>query len=302
MSELKSFSIGKVAANKKLGSDLIEVTPIEQLPMISGEITDSVSDYTTKSEDANGGAYTENVANTLTITAKWLPSNNTNRKTAPDVRRGETVQILQFADADKYYWMTLHDWSELRRLETVIYAFSANPSESDANSNQNMYYFEVSTHKGIIHIHTSAANKEFTELDIQLNATEGFIQFQDGIGNKFYLDAKNNSMNYTNVDGSHIDVSKKDISINAPGTISMKSKKFIGNFDSMETTSTTKTHNGPYIQQGNYTVNGALGGQMTVGNGSTLFSGDFVINGTFRANRIQGQTITSASSLVISPY
>lgn len=302
MSELKPYSIGKVAANKKLGSDTIEVTPIEQLPMISGEITDSVSDYTTKSQDASGGAYTENIANTVTISAKWLPSNNTNRKTAPDVRRGETVQILQFADADKYYWMPLHDWTELRRLETVIYAFSANPSETEPNNNENMYYFEVSTHKGIIHVHTSTANKEFTEFDIQLNAADGFIQVQDGIGNKFYLDAKNNSMNYTNVDGSYIDVTKKDIGINASGTITMKSKKFIGNFDSMETTAVTKKHNGPYLQQGNYTVNGALGGQMSVGSGSTLFSGDFIINGTFRANRIQGQTVTSASSLIISPY
>jgi len=299
MSELKPYSLGIVAANKKLSSDTIEATPIEHIPLLSGEITDNVNDFNVKASDANGGNYAENVANTLTVSARWLPAGNTNRKTPPDVRRGEMVQLLQFSDSDKYYWTTLHDWNELRRLETVIFAFSANPDDNTPNSNENMYYAEVSSHKRIMHIHTSTANKEFTEFDIQLNAGDGFLLIQDGVGNKFYLDAKNNALNYTNVDGSVIDIAKKNISLTAPDTISMKAKRFVGEFNTITSTATEKTHNGPYNQLGNLTLNGAFGGNMSVAAGSTLFTGDFVINGTFKANRIQGDTIYSSTPVIV---
>ncbi|MFW9601105.1 MAG: hypothetical protein ACMV1B_02165 [Prevotella sp.] len=302
MSELKPYSLGIVAVNKKPSSDTIEVTPTEKVPLISGEITDNVNDFNTNAKDANGAAYSENLQNTVTISAKWLPAGNTNRKTAPDVRRGETVQILQFSDSDKYYWTTLHDWSELRRLETVIYAYSANPDDKEANTNENMYYVEISSHKRLIHLHTSTANKETTEFDIQLNTGEGYLIIQDGFGNKFYLDAKGRELKYINTDGSSISINKKNISIEAPETITMKAKSFIGEFKTMETTAVAKTHNGPYAQKGNFTLTGALGGQMTVGRSGTLFTGDFVINGTFRSNQINCQSITSASNLVIGSY
>ena len=302
MSELKPYSLGIVAVNKKPTSDTIEVSPTEKVPMMSGELTDNVNDFAVSAQDANGVAYSENLQNTVTISAKWLPAGNTNRKTPPDVRRGETVQILQFSDSDKYYWMTLHDWSELRRLETVIYAYSANPDDKNPNTNDNMYYIEISSHKRLIHLHTSTANKEVTEFDIQLNTGDGFLLIQDGLGNKFYLDAKDHELFYKNVEGSTVSVNKKDISIEAVETLTMKAKTFKGEFETMETTAVAKTHKGPYAQKGNFTLTGALGGQMTVGSANTLFSGDFVINGTFRSNAIKCETLVSATNPTIGAY
>ena len=80
MSELKPYSLGIVAVNKKPSSDTIEVTPTEKVPLMSGEITDNVNDFNTSAKDANGAAYSENIQNTVTISAKWLPAGNTNRQ------------------------------------------------------------------------------------------------------------------------------------------------------------------------------------------------------------------------------
>ena len=87
LSKFHAHSLGIVAANKPLDSKIIEVTPIEDNPMASGELTDNIDIYEAKSSSTDGEAYQVELTTTNTIKATWLPIGTSNRLTAPDVRR-----------------------------------------------------------------------------------------------------------------------------------------------------------------------------------------------------------------------
>ena len=96
LSEMKKFSIGLVCKNKDLSSNFIDVYPIELITEVDGDLEEDEKIL--------------NIAKSKSINAEWLPI-NTNRVTPPDVRKNETVQIYQYGETDKYYWVDL--FSEL---------------------------------------------------------------------------------------------------------------------------------------------------------------------------------------------
>lgn len=296
ISQLKIYSLGIVANNKKISSKNIEVTPIEKAPMLSGELSDNAMQYNSEGVTASGAAYSTEATISSTITASWLRMSCSNRETAPDVRRGETVVIYQFADTDQYYWATLLDDVSLRRLETVIYGFNANPSDTTENSSDNMYFIEISSHKKIMHIHTSTANGEPYAYDVQINAGDGCIIIQDDIGNTFSLDSTQNTFNIKNADGSVIDLNKKNLSLTVPETITMKGRMLVQEFTQIQTTTTQTTHTGNFTNVGNYQLTGGFGGQIAVSRTATVMSGDFTLTGTFTARSLRAtQDIRSPS-------
>lgn len=224
LSQLKYYSVGIVAVNKPLQSKVIEVTPIEALPMSSGELTDNTETINTKGQTATGEAYQVALDTTSTIQATWLPLGGSNRLTAPDVRRGENVMLYRFSDTDQFWWTTLRDDMHLRKLETVIWGFSGTRDENAQPSADNMYWLEISTHTKAVTFHTSDADGEPFKYDIQINTKEGFILIQDDDGNFFSLDSTNRQIEMRNKDGSHVNIDKKQISISSPDKISLQSK------------------------------------------------------------------------------
>lgn len=221
-SKLHVYSLGIVAANKELDSKYIEVTPIEALTMLDGEITDNMQEVTAKGQDASGGTYETNVDTTASIRALWLPYSGSNRATPPDVRRGEHVVIYKFGDTDKYYWTTLFYDMKLRKLETVIYAFSGTRNEDEDGTPENTYFLEISTHKKLVHFHTSKADGEPFVYDIQLNTKDGIFTFQDDIGNYVQINSKDVRIDIKNADGSWIDMNRRVINMYAPEDINLR--------------------------------------------------------------------------------
>lgn len=215
-SKLRPYSLGIVAENKALSSKDVEVVPYEQSPILDGEITSASADIKAKGVDSVGSVLEKTVTSTLSVKAKWLPIGASNRVSAPDVRRGELVMLYKFADADMYFWNTLKDDISLRKLETVIYAFSATMNES-AEMNASTYYFiEISTHKKLITLHTSKDNGEPFSYDIQLNTEAGYFVITDDVGNHILMDSKNSRIHLKNVDGSEYDMDKTNLTINVP--------------------------------------------------------------------------------------
>jgi len=225
ISKLTFYSLGLVAANKALNSHVIEVTPVEDFPMLNGEITDNIEKYTSSTKDAQGSAKNTEVNTTASVKAVWLPINNSNRKTSPDVRRGETVVLYKFGDSDKYWWNTLFDDNKLRRLETVVYAFSNNSKENIADTAESTYYLEVSTHRKLMHIHTSKNDGEPFAYDVQIDAKNGVITITDDADNFIILNSKDRRLVLHNADGSVIDVNKKVIDIFSIDKINLKSSQ-----------------------------------------------------------------------------
>lgn len=224
LSQLNRYSIGIVAANKPLSTNVIEVVPIEQSPMISGEITDNVQTHDAEGSNSLGESFKTKIDSTLSITAKWMPFGDTNRVTSPDVRRGETVEIYRFSDTDEFYWATLKQSATLRRLETVVYAFSNNSKENVENDANSTYYFEISTHTKKITLHTSNNDGEPFKYDIQLNTKEGNLTIRDDVGNMIHLDSTVKRILLMNQDQSFTDIIGKTISMSADDMINLRTK------------------------------------------------------------------------------
>jgi hypothetical protein len=296
ISKLQFYSLGIVASNKKLSSDKIEVTPVEEFPMLDGEISDNKVDYKADTTDKEGSAKSTSVKSTVTVNAKWLPINNSNRRTPPDVRRGEKVVIYKFGDTDEYWWNTLFNDSKLRRLETVIYAFSNNAKEGPEDSATSTYFLEVSTHKKLMHLHTSKSDGEPFSYDVQINAKDGMIVITDDADNFFVLNSKENRLTMQNGDGSVVDVDKTNIVFTATDSISLNSKDILvsaSNETSIKSnintlSATSNNVDGPIAASNGITLGTGSGG----GTSATL-SGNIVVEGNLHANG----AITSSTSI-----
>lgn len=226
LSRLVFYSIGVVAVNKKLTSDFVEITPIEDIPYLDGEITDNFEEYKASGKDHLGNSFNVKMDTTASIRAKWLPAGNSNRITSPDVRRGEHVAIYKFGDADEYYWATLLQDKHIRRLETVIYSFSNNREENVIDTPTSTYFFEVSTHKKLIHIHTSKNDKEPFIYDIQLDTKNGNFVLRDDDDNYIFLDSKERHIKLHNKDTSYMEMDKKIINIHSLEEVNIKTKHY----------------------------------------------------------------------------
>lgn len=303
-SQLKLYSLGTVAANKKLDSDIVEVVPLEQMPMLDGDVNSLEQKDKAKGKNASGEAFNKEVTGTNSIQAKWLPLGDTNRKSAPDVRRGEWVRIYQFADSDEYYWATLNHNKKLRKLETVNWSFSNTKKEEEEENANNTYWMEISTHKKLIHLHTSKNDEEPFAYDIQLNTKDGNLTIYDNDENYIFLDSKNRRIKLHNKDDSFIDLNKKKIWINAVDEIKMTTKHLIINASNKidQTTTTwnmtdqTATHKtGTYKQTSGSYTNQTGSYKLTAGsfntttptanfNGSMKISASAMINGGLVVN------------------
>jgi hypothetical protein len=270
-SRLRIYSIGVVAENKKLtttdGSPdpMVMVTPIEQMTMLDGEIKSEPLSPEATGTDGSGANYTSKVTVDNAVQAKWFPM-ATNRMTPPDVRRGERVLLWQYGDTDTFYWTELGWDDHLRKLETVRYSFSGTADESvDPTKPENCYFLEVSTHTGLITLKTSKVNKELCAYVLQLNTITGVFIIADDIGNNMHLDSKNTLIEFTNANGTTIQLDKSKIFAHADDTITFDA----GNAIYLKA---------PLIQFDckNFFVNSSLNNFKTP---TSRFSGDVTIGG-----------------------
>lgn len=234
-SQMKNVSVGIAANNKDVGSNMLMVLPIEMLQMADGEVASELRDEKSSGQNASGESYQHTVRTDLAIPCKWYPISNTNRRSAPDVRRGERVQIFTFGDNNEYFWQSLGMDDHLRKLETVITTYSGTADESvDGTKPENSYFFEVSTHNGTVTFQTSKQNGEFSSYAVQIDAKNGKVMVADALGNKFVLDSAATLIELTNADNTTVRLDKQNVLIKAQQTVSIeagqevkiKTKKF----------------------------------------------------------------------------
>lgn len=227
-SALKFYSLAIVANNKALSSKIIQATPIEELTMLDGEIASIPIDHETEGLDAQGNTYSTKVKTDIAVEAEWLPMRGSNRRTPPDVRRGERVILWKYADVETLYWTSLGLDDHLRKLETAIYTFSGTADEDvDSLAPENCYSVEISTHTGQITLRTSKANDEFCVYALQINTKSGRVLLIDDIGNEFEFDSKNTLISFTNADKTTWQLDKQKIYGYAPDSITLKADQSI---------------------------------------------------------------------------
>lgn len=219
ISAFRPIAIGVVSKNKKRKSVEIVATPIERLPYVDGELVGNVEtqEYSASGKDGAESAGVAFVSNDLPCT--WLPESN--RLTAPDVRRGERVIIYQYSENDKYYWRDIGD-NHLRRLETVVYAINANPSlEQDGTDPSNLYFLEISSHSKTITLQTSKKNGEYCTYALQFDLANGKVVLEDDLKNHFVFNSKDTLMQFKNRLNTRFELNKQDITAYAPKNITM---------------------------------------------------------------------------------
>lgn len=218
-------SIGTVASNKPLDTNIISVMPHEKLSFADGEIADKVDTLEYKGKNSSNESVSGTAFVGQTVEASWRPEGN--RVTAPDVRRGERVELWQFAGNDKYYWKDIALDRNLRRLETVRIQLNANPEVEQSDDPENNYYIEASTHNKTITLETSKKNGEYCTYSLQIDTASGRIVITDDIGNHILLDSKATNIQFTNVRGTQIELNKNDINVNAVDNFNLKAGKNI---------------------------------------------------------------------------
>lgn len=223
-SQWRCVSMGIAASNLTLGSKILSVMPHEKLNFADGEIADKTDTLQFQGQDASGQPVAGNAFVGGALQAVWIPSGV--RKTPPNVRRGERVELWQFAGNDKYYWKLPNLDENLRRLETVLYAINANPAEGQAaidesaNPGQdvldNYYWLEWSAHNKTITLNTSKKNGEVVEVTLQIDLKTGQFILQDDRGNFAHFDFMEFLLHLQNGMGTFLKLDKQDIKMHAP--------------------------------------------------------------------------------------
>lgn len=217
-SQFRCVALGVAAENKGLRTNKLQVSPIEKLSFTDGEITPKVDTVEYNGQDSKGNAVSGNAFVGGTINAEWLPDSS-NRRTAPDIRRGVRISLWQFAGNDKWYWRDMGLDPEEMRLETVVYVFSSDPGAPIAADLSNCIFLEISGHNKSITLSTAMANGEFCTYDTQYDMGNGKIVTQDNLGNATLFDSKNTNLRMVNANGTFIELNKQDINAKAPQNI-----------------------------------------------------------------------------------
>jgi hypothetical protein len=234
---MRKYSIGIIAQDKLPTTHEVEVTPIEVLGYLDGEIDTTQTPVSHSGVDAQGNAYTVKVTASNTLKATWYNHAGGNRQTSPDVCVGERVQIWKYADVDIYYWTDMGDANHLRSLETVRSVFSASTDTTvTALDPTNSYYHEVSTHAGTITVGTSKANGEKYGYTHQINAKAGTVVVADDAGNSIFMDSNKQTIGFKNSAGALVNVVGANCIITIPNAITM-------NFDSITMNGNTFNNN-----------------------------------------------------------
>lgn len=227
VSVYRTVGVGRVDTNKivELGKNIINVIPLEWLPMHDGEMTSTPTDMTFKTNDVDGVEKQGVIKTDMVIKADWMP-NSTNRLSAPDVRRGERVEILQVGNSPEYYWRSMGMDDNLRKLETIIFGISATTNEGDTTlSPTNMYWIEFSSHTKKLAFSSAKANGEAFLYEMYFDMEASEVMITDDVGNFVNIQSLVNLIHLQNADGAFVKLDKRDIKAYAPNNIEAKADK-----------------------------------------------------------------------------
>jgi hypothetical protein len=224
MSLLTFYSYGQVAEDKVRGEVKIKVTPTEVRFSQQG-YTDAATNLDKVEHNIRNGMDYIAMPIGNSIPAIWI-NFNSNRITPPDVMKDDLVLIWRLGDTDMFFWQD-RNVANVKRLETAVWAFAADPSKPMAPDLSNAYFLMFSSHDGHITLKTSKANGEFCSFIHQINTKDGRVVLEDDIGNSSWFDSKETDIGWRNVNDSVFRMHKTHIYGYTKDDIKFESK-FIG--------------------------------------------------------------------------
>lgn len=267
------LGIGIVAENKPRDTDIVEVWPLEIIPEFNDDVTPATEDYVVTAVDCLHQPYKVTLKRGATIPCTWI--RETNRKTSPDVRRGERVEIYRVGDSEQYYWRSCGRDDHLRRLETIIITASDIPVNDNSElDDTNTWSIELNTHEGHLTIRTTMSNGEVAAWTIQADGADGKFTVEDQKGNHVFIDSPNDHIQLKNAAESFLELNKKNITAECLETFRLKCK------DAVIDTQTTKWTNAKSwaLDTDTYTVNAGATAELKAGSTVTISGSVVKIN------------------------
>lgn len=222
-SNMRLFSIGIVVDDKSPGSKFISAYPVEHLPHHEGELTSEHELLERSGVDVDGNSYNVSLQRGVTVKAEWY--NADNRVTAPNVKKGEQVELWTVGATNKYYWKSMGRNDGLRRGESITWAFNASNSKSNKDivpDSTNQYSVSVDTVDQHITIVTSCDNGEKAAYTLQINGKTGHVSIADNLGTVIQLDSIESRITLHNRDNTSVILAKKTIIVTAPDSLTIK--------------------------------------------------------------------------------
>lgn len=265
-SALELYSLGAVVETKALGSDIIKVTPIEDFAFENGFLNEIKKRHNVVIPDSIGRTKKADVEGGVTIEAKWIPFGHSNRISAPDVVKNETVVLFRFGSNDTYYWSSIFREPSLRRLEKVLYAWSniRDGIGKKVFDRLTSYWMEVSTFDKWIWLKTNKNDGEPFAYDVKIDTKRGNIEIKDSAGEFFRFDSATGTLSAKM--NTKIYLEAPDIHFKANNGILSEAQTI------RDKASTSVTHETPQVNNtGNMSTSGNThtGGNNTVNGSST---------------------------------
>jgi hypothetical protein len=186
---IRPYSLGVAAANLEFGQKELEVTPVENLAQLDGEVTDTQTDVESTGVDKDGNTYSTSQKASNSIKAMWLPL-DAYRAFPGLIRRGERVMIWRVGDTDKYYWTEMGLDDKTRRRDIMTFLIPNSPKEGeDSRTPDTAYFIEVNTVDKHITIQTNKNDGEQFAYLFQLNPGGNSATLCDDVGNYIQLDS-----------------------------------------------------------------------------------------------------------------
>ena len=212
------YAFGHAIEDRSKNSRMLKVFLSEINPLADGELGFEGTEVDSEGTDLNNAKTNATLRSENSIDCDWVPLSS-NRPTPPDVVKGEPVLVYRYGDDNKYYWKETGLREELRKLETAVFRFAANP-EGANNDPNNYYFFEISTDRKLVTFQTSKANGEPFAVTVQFDMDKGTFHLSDDTGNQMEADFAKKHFAIENADGSVIDLTEDHIfSKNKTGSI-----------------------------------------------------------------------------------
>lgn len=238
---------GKVIEHKRYGSKDISVIPTDQQPIQAGELVADIEKTDATGVDASGKAYTSSMQTSKALTATWLGLGD-NRVTAPDVRRGDIVELYEYHDTQKLYWQAIGADHGKRRKEKVTHRFSMTDDENTGDlDDSNSISVDHDGENGMTTIKVPSV-KGKAPVTLQMNSKAGTACMLVGEDNFVQIEQDGEKITTQNGSGSFVILEGNNIETNCKG-------------DKKYTTGTTQWEN-----KGDFNLNTALFNVTSKGN------------------------------------
>ena len=296
MNVFECYGVATVAEDKATDTDEVLVYLPSLYPEADGEVVAQAEKKDVTIQSPTGDTTSSSGLSSNAVMMKWLPF-NTNRITAPDVRKGSKVVVYKFKGQSTYRW-TYFGYDGTLRLETIIYAISASPNvkEDSPFTPDNYYIFLISSHTGKIQLLTGQGNSEPCSYAITLDTKNGGFSLTDSEENALVLNSMKHFWCLTNQEKSLIAIDKKkiiascqdEILLNATNHIGLKSKSITVDCETFNMSagtsamvnSPTITFNGKIVHNGDMEQTGTLSNTAGISSaGDVSSSGDVSASG-----------------------